>query len=94
MKFNCGLTLDEKLALDKKRRAIKEENQRSWHTSFALFPKRVEPRKCVWLELVERRRITICNPEYSPHYLSQHRERYIDVWEYREYVEVTPPVPV
>lgn len=44
MRFNCGPTLQEKIA-------AKEQ----WHIWFAWFPVRVTPGDCRWLEKVKRK---------------------------------------
>jgi hypothetical protein len=44
MRLNCGPTAREK-----------NEAKKQWHLVFAWLPKRVGPRDCRWLELVERK---------------------------------------
>jgi hypothetical protein len=44
MKFNCGLTWQEKL-----------EAREQWHRWFAWRPVRVATRDCRWLEYIERK---------------------------------------
>jgi hypothetical protein len=48
MKFNCGPSLYERLEARDKRR-------QEWHRFFALFPRRVGPNDCRWLEVIERK---------------------------------------
>jgi hypothetical protein len=48
MKFDCGLTSQEKGEI---RRKAAEE----WRPWFAWYPVRVGSRQCVWLETIERR---------------------------------------
>ena len=48
MKFNCGLTWAEKIA-------INNELRQQWHKWFALIPRRVENKECRWLEYIERK---------------------------------------
>ena len=48
MKFNCGLTWAEKIA-------INNELRQQWHKWFALIPRRVENEECRWLEYIERK---------------------------------------
>jgi hypothetical protein len=93
MKFNCGLSLDEKIARDLERQKAKELARRVWHTAFAFFPVRVAPRQCVWLETYERRIVMIVNPRWTGHYTNS-EEKFVDVWERRELVPVVPPVSV
>jgi hypothetical protein len=44
MRFHCGPSRAEKIAAKEK-----------WHLHFALWPRRVGPRECVWLDYVWRR---------------------------------------
>lgn len=44
MKFDCGLSLSDKIEIQKK-----------WHRWFAWRPVRVAPHDCRWLEYVERK---------------------------------------
>lgn len=44
MRFNCGPTWDERLAV-----------LQQWHPFFTLIPRRVGPRDCRWLETIERK---------------------------------------
>ena len=48
MKFDCGITYDEKCK-------IKSHWREHWHEWFAIVPRRVGPRECRWLEYVERK---------------------------------------
>lgn len=48
MKFNCGLTWAEKIA-------INNELRQQWHKWFALIPRRVGNKECRWLEYIERK---------------------------------------
>lgn len=45
MRFDCGLTAEEKF-----------EREKEWHVKFAWLPKRVGHRRCVWLEKYWRKR--------------------------------------
>lgn len=55
MKFNCGPTRAERAerryASDKKSAA----QLRKWHRWFAVWPVRLDDKRCAWLEVVERR---------------------------------------
>lgn len=44
MKFDCGETVQEYI-----------ERTSNWHKHFCLFPVRIGPHDCRWLEYVERR---------------------------------------
>jgi hypothetical protein len=44
MKFNCGPSAREQF-----------EATERWHRFFALWPRRVGPRDCRWLEVIERK---------------------------------------
>jgi hypothetical protein len=58
MKFNCGLTWDEKFDLlweEKKELERQVEEGGGWHSWFAWYPVKVGSRDCRWLERVERR---------------------------------------
>ena len=60
MKLNCGLPADERAALKwKAKKAYLEQ----WHPFFALWPRRVGPTQCVWLEWI-RRKGTWCEYQY------------------------------
>jgi hypothetical protein len=48
MKFDCGLTKEEKQELDICRYS-------NWHEWFAWFPVQVGYRDCRWLEVIERK---------------------------------------
>lgn len=48
MRFDCGKTREQKWT----ERKFKVE---SWNPWFAWHPVRIGPRKCVWLEKIERR---------------------------------------
>lgn len=91
MKFNCGLTWDQKEVLRQQRREAHLQYIRSWHPAFAWFPKRVGNNQCVWLESYERRWVTIHNPNYSCHYTC-HEPQYLYLWENRELHHVVSPV--
>lgn len=61
MKFNCGLTRDEKHTLEWNER-LRREN---WHDWFAWYPVQVASCDCRWLEVVQRK-LTYCSYyEYS-----------------------------
>ena len=64
MKWDCGPTREERNAAEKAR--IEQ-----WHSFFCLWPRRVGPSDCRWLETIERR--CIC---------WRYRE-FAWVWEYR-----------
>lgn len=55
MKFNCGETAKEKKARKTAARVVAFEAAQHWHTVFALWPVRVGPKDCRWLEHVEQR---------------------------------------
>lgn len=49
MKFNCGLSAEEKWEYKKK-----------WHPWFAWYPVRIGHRDCRWLEYVDRKYVFHC----------------------------------
>jgi hypothetical protein len=53
MKFNCGLSRNEKSAV----RTARYEASKSWHSWFAWHPVRVASKDCRWLESVLRKRV-------------------------------------
>jgi hypothetical protein len=67
MKFKCGKTLAEQKAAEAKEK-VAEAARREWHSWFAWHPVNVAPGVCVWLEVVNRKRISYeswvdCSPE-------------------------------
>lgn len=48
MKFNCGISLKERIT-------ARDEQRRTWHKWFALIPRRVSAGECRWLEYIERK---------------------------------------
>jgi hypothetical protein len=57
MKFNCGLTESEKIALKTQKALEKSEAEKVWHVRFAWLPIRLTgTHTCVWLEHLEARR--------------------------------------
>jgi len=68
MKFNCGLSFQQKEELRRQKAAEHSDYIKSWHTAFAWFPKRIASNTCVWLELYERRWVT--RVSWTGHYTS------------------------
>lgn len=57
MKFNCGLTLEEKQNQRFQQKVIDHQFNTKWHRVYAWFPVRVGYKDCRWLEYVERQNI-------------------------------------
>ena len=52
MIINCGIPRDERRALKAK---AAHEYLSQWHPFFALWPRRIGPERCVWLEWIQRK---------------------------------------
>jgi len=55
MKFNCGLTPEEKAKRKEQARIWRENGLKDWHIKFAWWPTRVAAFDCRWLEYIERK---------------------------------------
>ena len=55
MKFNCGLTREEKKVLAEAKWEKKLDKEQHWHDFFAWYPVRLGSRDCRWLETVEQK---------------------------------------
>jgi hypothetical protein len=88
MRFNCGLTREEKDQLLFEKRAARREAKFQWHGAFAWLPVRIKPRVCIWLEFYERRMVDKMSPSpYGDCFDIEHE------WEYRE-DQTTPWSPL
>lgn len=56
MKFNCGLTAEERLEKDVDEFLKDLELDEQWHDYFALIPTRVGHKDCRWLETIQRKK--------------------------------------
>ena len=75
MKFNCGLTPEEKRHERWLKRLAEERRLKQWHTMFAYKPIRMtDSHTCVWLEPYERRGTSETYCGYTGW-----------TWEYREF---------
>lgn len=54
MRLNCGLSWEER-----------QEAKKDWHRIFALWPRRVGQRQCIWLGYVERKGDYVGYEEYG-----------------------------
>jgi hypothetical protein len=81
MKFNCGLSPDERFYRRMHKKRIERNRLQSWHTKFAWFPVRLtsagNEHTCVWLEPYERKGKYFDNTGYD---MSNYWE-----WEYRPF---------
>ena len=84
MKFNCGLSPEEKFeARVNKARSDNESYiayAMEWHKYFAWWPTRVGSKDCRWLETIERRASGIDSMRDRELNI---RLRYVYAWDYR-----------
>lgn len=55
MKFNCGLSADDRWWERRKAARRLLESWQEWHDWFAWYPVRIGNHDCRWLEIIERR---------------------------------------
>ena len=60
MKINCGPTPEE-------RNKARHEYLTNWHPFFCLWPRRLGPNDCRWLETIQRKKTYHSFGRYIPH---------------------------
>ena len=73
MKFNCGVTPNEKCALAEKKIEDTVKFLQEWHDFFAWMPVRIGSGDCLWLETVERK--CRCNIYIGNIFFSEYRAK-------------------
>ena len=78
MKFNCGLTVEERAEQWAREEAEYDRRIAEWHDWFAWYPVRVGPSDCRWLETVECRCV-----KFKDFSKSIDGDDFTRVWSYR-----------